>query len=90
MSNMQNRVAEYKGKKYRLLYIGDTKYGRRAHLAFFDGSKDFWVDGALIKVLNGGNRSQSSTYRPWYRDYCPCSKKPYCECGSDAPCCMCE
>jgi hypothetical protein len=87
MSAIQNRVAEYKGKKYRLLYIGDTKYGRRAHLAFFDGSKDFWVDGALVTVINGG---KSSTYRPWYRDYCPCSRTPYCKCGSDAPCCMCE
>jgi hypothetical protein len=75
------RVAEYKGRKYRVLYIGDTKYGYRAHLGFFDGSRDFWVDGSLVRIVT-----------PNYRrgDYCPCSRKPWCECGSDAPCCMCE
>jgi hypothetical protein len=81
------KVGEYKGRKYRILYLGPTKYGHRAHLGFFDGSKDFWVDASLVTVLG-------SSYRryPGYRqgDYCPCSGKPYCECGSDAPCCMCE
>lgn len=54
----QNQVAEYKGRKYRLLWIGDTKYGRRAHLQFFNGSKDFWVDAALVSITtdSAGNR----------------------------------
>lgn len=34
----------YKGRKYKLLYLGNTKYGRRAHLQFWDGSKDFWIN----------------------------------------------
>jgi hypothetical protein len=81
------KVGEYKGRKYRILYLGPTKYGQRAHLGFFDGSKDFWVDAALVTVL----QSYRSSYRGYRRgDYCPCNRKPYCECGSDAPCCMCE
>jgi hypothetical protein len=81
------KVGEYKGRKYRILYIGDTRYGYRAHLGFFDGSKDFWVDGTAVTVLSG-YRSGYRGYR--YREYCPCSGQPYCACGSDAPCCMCE
>lgn len=38
----------YKGRVYRLLWQGDTKYGQRAHLAFMDGSRDFWVDRELL------------------------------------------
>lgn len=44
-----SRTAEYKGRTYRLLYLGETKYGVRAHLQFFDGSKDFWCDGSLVR-----------------------------------------
>ena len=37
-------TALYKGKKYRLDWKGQTKYGKRAKLSFFNGSKSFWVD----------------------------------------------
>lgn len=36
--------AIYKGRKYKLEYLGPTKFGYRAKLAFQDGSKSFWVD----------------------------------------------
>lgn len=45
-----SQVALYKGRKYRLMWIGKTKYGQRAHLAFFDGSRDFWVDAGAVEV----------------------------------------
>jgi hypothetical protein len=51
-----SRCAEYKGRKYRLLWSGKTKYGFRAHLAFFDGSKDFWCDGNAVRELDGPAR----------------------------------
>lgn len=44
--------ATYKGRKYKLLWVGDTKFGRRAHLGFWDGSKSFWVDATLVSNLN--------------------------------------
>jgi hypothetical protein len=49
---MQNtaKTASYKGHTYRVLYIGPTKYGQRARLQFFDGSKDFWCDASLVSV----------------------------------------
>jgi hypothetical protein len=28
--------------------MGATKFGRRAHLAFTDGTKDFWINANLI------------------------------------------
>ena len=42
------RYVSYKARTYVLLFLGDTKYGRRAHLAFSDGSKDFWVGADLV------------------------------------------
>jgi hypothetical protein len=55
MNRNRNHVANdtadtviYKGRRYTALYIGQTKYGPRAHLEFLDGSKDFWVDADLV------------------------------------------
>ena len=55
-------IAEYKGRKYRLVWQGKTKFGERAKLQFFDGSKEFWVNSSLIKVHNG-DRYRSDDYR---------------------------
>lgn len=45
----ENRTCQYKGRTYRLLYRGKTKYSAdKAKLAFMDGSKEFWVDGSAI------------------------------------------
>jgi hypothetical protein len=49
----QDRFAFYKGKRYRLEFLGPTAYGRRAKLAFLDGSKSFWVDAALVTEATG-------------------------------------
>lgn len=45
-----SQVGTYKGRKYRIKYIGQTKFGHRANLEFFDGSRNFWVDSALVTV----------------------------------------
>lgn len=57
--------AEYKGKKYAVLFIGETKFGRRAHLAFFNGQSDFWVDASKVSNVRmnsagGGSGSRDS------------------------------
>jgi hypothetical protein len=46
-----NRQAIYKGKTYRLEYLGPTKYGRKAKLAFRDGTKEFWVAADLVEEI---------------------------------------
>lgn len=66
-----NQIAEYNGRKYKLLYLGDTKYGLRAKLGFIDGSKEFWVDAAKVQVSNQGYQYNQ---RPASRPVC-------CECG---------
>lgn len=52
------KTANYKGKTYRVKFIGDTKYGKRANLEFMDGSKNFWVDASLVTV--GGEPAKKS------------------------------
>lgn len=54
------QTATYKGRNYKLLWSGKTKYGNRAKLGFFDGSKEFWVDASLVtpgpaRVTSGGS-----------------------------------
>lgn len=39
----------YKGRKYKLLWKGKTKFGERAHLSFIDGTKDFWVAAGKLE-----------------------------------------
>lgn len=46
------KTAIYKGRKYRLIWSGTTKFGTRAHLKFFDGTKDFWVPAGSVMVVN--------------------------------------
>lgn len=57
-------AACYKGRTYRLLWQGATKYGRRAHLAFLDGSKDFWVDAASVTIVDGVPPASSRSSSP--------------------------
>jgi len=47
-TEMADRMATYKGKKYKLAFLGQTKFGRRAKLTFMDGSKEFWVPAEQI------------------------------------------
>jgi hypothetical protein len=48
--NTQPTTTTYKNRTYRLLWLGATKYGRRAHLQFLDGSGDFWVGADLVSA----------------------------------------
>ncbi len=49
-----SKTANYKGRTYQLKFIGKTKFGDKAKLAFMDGSKEFWVDSNLVTVDDGG------------------------------------
>jgi hypothetical protein len=55
------KTATYKGRTYRLLFIGTTKFGQKAKLGFMDGSKEFWVDSNLVTV--GGTPTAQRPYR---------------------------
>ena len=46
----RDSVATYKGRNYRLLAVVRTKLGDRAHLQFFDDSKDFWVNARSVEI----------------------------------------
>jgi hypothetical protein len=48
MASNERRIADYKGRTYRVLFLGNTKFGRRANLEFTDGSKSFWVDASMV------------------------------------------
>lgn len=52
-----NQIATYKGRKYRLAWRGETKYGPRAKLQFLDGGKEFWVASDAIQVTATGDRT---------------------------------
>ena len=68
------KTATYKGKTYRLVFIGETKFGRRAKLSFTDGTKEFWVNAALVTegaAASGQTRSGS-----------PRGTRTGCQCGS--------
>lgn len=52
-------TAEYRGRKYRLAWRGQTKYGERAKLQFFDGSREFWVDAGAITISTDSPKSYS-------------------------------
>ncbi len=45
---MAETTVSYKGRNYKQLWVGQTKYGRRAKLGFFDGTKEFWVDASAV------------------------------------------
>lgn len=50
-TNPPRRVTvAYRGRIYKLLWWGATRFGRRAHLQFRNGSKDFWVNADACKL----------------------------------------
>ena len=49
MTAKTERYAAYKGKTYRLEFLGETKFGKRAKLSFLDGTKEFWVAAELVR-----------------------------------------
>lgn len=76
-------IAVYKGRKYKLVWRGQTKYGERTKLAFFDGSKEFWVSSDLVTVGSSGQ-----SYRRSSRYLCPQCGNPA-DGGDGAPGYMC-
>jgi hypothetical protein len=67
------QVATYKGRKYKLAWSGKTKFGEKAKLQFWDGSKEFWVDLSLVSISEDHSHS-SGNARKGRRYGCP-------ECG---------
>lgn len=51
MASTTATLVTYKNRTYRMLWIGDTKYGRRAKLEFLNGSSEFWVNASLVTVV---------------------------------------
>lgn len=74
--NTTSKIAVYKGREYRLMFLGDTKFGKRAKLAFTDGSKEFWVPADAIIVKSG-----SPSYTPRAMSSRG-SRRTGCSCGS--------
>lgn len=53
-------IATYKNHKYECLWIGKCKNGKkRAHLKFYKGDKDFWVDASQVQIENESVRTAS-------------------------------
>jgi hypothetical protein len=44
------KIVVFKLRRYRLIWLGDTRYGRRAHLEFLSKRhpKRFWVDAKCV------------------------------------------
>ncbi len=90
------KTATYKGRKYRLLWKGKTRYGTRAKLGFFDGSKEFWVDASRVTEApdwrereRAGDRYLGTRYEGEYCGYdCPVTGRKCCP--ENGPCHDCE
>ena len=96
----ESEIGTYKGKKYRVIWHGKTKYGRRAKLAYFDGSKEFWVDESAVqisRVTSGYTPAIRDTHgyvteRGHYEGYCgyPCPVTGLKCCPENGPCHDCQ
>ncbi len=68
---MSEKIVNYKGRQYRQMWSGETKYGKRAKLQFLDGSKEFWVDASQVSGGGSSSSSRSGRGRPhWTCEYC--------------------
>lgn len=87
---MAAQTVTYKGKTYRLLFKGPTKFGQRAHLEFMDGSKQFCVDASAVSG-SGGSSYTPTARRGGARDCCgyPCPVTGA-KCTSARPCHDCQ
>ena len=74
------RYAEYKGRTYRLVWHGDTKFGSRAKLAFLNGQNEFWVGDEHIKLVDAPppQRDNAPTRRKYGKNWGRCW-----ECGCE-------
>jgi hypothetical protein len=72
----------YKGRTYRLLWSGNTSFGRRAKLQFMDASKIFWVN--LDQIQADQNETVHQQYKP--RSYARRDDMVSCKhCGQRTP-----
>ena len=92
-----DRFATYKGKTYLLKFLGETKFGRRAKLAFRDGSKEFWVEAKLVSECSAPANSLGKHYdnrieRDSDGAYCgyPCPVTNRLCCPRNGPCHDCQ
>lgn len=44
-------TGKYRGRSYLILFMGNTKFGHRAKLAFTDGSKVFWAEASEVSAV---------------------------------------
>lgn len=58
------RTGFYKGRKYRVDYIGNTKFGYRAKLSFFNGASTFWVPGNMVSGIKNGRSAPAPRPAP--------------------------
>jgi len=63
LARRNDEVVTYKGKSYRLLWSGKTRYGERAKLQFMNGTKEFWVGAELISSGSSGGGQSRNTGR---------------------------
>lgn len=59
--------ATYKGRPYLLLWLGETRRGQAAKLAFADGSKVFWADAGAVEVTKTYERHETKGPMTWRR-----------------------
>lgn len=59
--------ATYKGRPYLLLWVGETRRGQAAKLAFADGSKVFWADASAVEVTKVYERHPVKGPMTWRR-----------------------
>lgn len=72
--NATDKTAEYKGRRYHVAWVGETKFGRRAKLQFLDRSKEFWVAATDVRFaptldMTAPPRHNGTGPRAWNRDY---------------------
>ena len=85
-----SKTATYKGRTYKLLFSGKTKFGNKAKLGFMDGSKEFWVDLSLVSLATSSSSSQGGYDGdgPYCGYPCPVSGRKCC--AKNGPCHDCQ
>lgn len=85
---MTATTATYKGRTYRVMFSGKTKFGTKAKLSFMDGSKEFWVDLSAV-TLGGSSGNRGGSGGGYYCGYpCPVTNRKCC--AANGPCHDCE
>jgi hypothetical protein len=60
----ETKYASYKGRTYRLLWSGKTKYGMKAKLGFVGGSNEFWADLSMVTLNAAAPTSSGNSNQP--------------------------